>query len=97
METPFEEMGCYRAWQYTLSGNREPERVLAAAISPGFLPTLGIAPARGRAFAADEYTAVKERAVILNDRLWRRWFAADPAVIGRTLTLDGSGSTVIGA
>src|SRR5579883_3339775 len=74
MDTPFEEMGCYRAWQYTLSGDRQPERVLSVAVSPGFLHTLGLAPSRGRAFTADEYTIGKEHAVILSDRLWRRWF-----------------------
>jgi hypothetical protein len=95
MQTPFEGMGCYRAWQYTLSGSREPERVLSAAISPGFLRTLGIAPVRGRAFTDDEYRVGKEHAVILSDRLWRRWFAADPAVIGKTVTLDGAPCTVV--
>jgi putative ABC transport system permease protein len=95
-DTPFEEMGCYRAWQYTLSGNREPERVSAAAIAPGFLRTLGIAPLRGRAFTDGEYAPGQEHAVILSDRLWYRWFAGDAAAIGRTVTLDGSPYTVVG-
>src|SRR5262249_62124906 len=50
----------------------------------------------GRGFARGEDHAGADHVVVLSDALWRRRFEADPAVLGRSLTLDGEPYTVIG-
>ena len=96
LSNPFAEMGSYNSWEYTLSGDGEPERLTAVVISPGVLPVLRIQPSLGRAFTDQEYVTGKEHAVILSDHLWRRRFAADPAILGRSITLDGYPYAVVG-
>ncbi|MBI2510415.1 MAG: ABC transporter permease [Opitutae bacterium] len=61
-----------------------------------FLPTLGIQPSLGRGFTAAEENAAASKVVVLSDRLWRARFHADPAVLGRTVTLDRVPHTIIG-
>jgi len=65
-------------------------------VTDGFFRTLGIAPALGREFVRDETLPQNQRAIILTDGLWRRAFAADPGVIGRSLRLDDENLTVVG-
>ena len=65
-------------------------------VSANFFHTLGVAPAIGRDFTAAEDTPAGWQVVILSDGLWRRRFDADPAVIGRVITLNGGAFTVIG-
>src|SRR4030095_14579798 len=69
------------------------ERVHVTDVTPGFLPLLGVTPARGRMFGASDLGLP---VVILTDTLWRTKLAADPAVIGRRVVLGGRAHTVIG-
>ena len=64
--------------------------VAALAVSPAFLSVLGVAPALGRDFRAEEETVGRHRVVLLTDALWRRRFGADSAIVGRTLSFDGN-------
>jgi len=80
---------------FVLAGDR-PERLLGGTVSPGFFEVLGIRPALGRTFAADEETAGRDQVVILADGLWKRRFGSDPAVLGRTITLNGASFLVAG-
>src|SRR5262249_37037590 len=57
---------------------------------------LGIPPALGRDFRADEETYGRHRVVLLSDALWRNRFDADPAMVGRSITLDGTAYDVVG-
>ena len=56
-------------------------------VSENFFPLLGVQPEVGRQFSADECTVNGPKAVILSHGLWQRRFAADPAIVGRPLTL----------
>ena len=96
LDTPFAEIAYYRAWQYTVSGGAEPERVYAAAVSAGFLHVLGLAPARGRSFTEEDLVDGKNDVALLSDELWRRRLSADPGVLGQTITLDGYPCTIVG-
>jgi putative ABC transport system permease protein len=80
---------------FVLAGDR-PERLLGGTVSPGFFEVLGIRPALGRTFAADEETAGRDQVVILAHGLWKRRFGSDPAVLGRTITLNGASFLVAG-
>jgi putative ABC transport system permease protein len=83
------------AWM-NLSGDGEPERLSAIVASPGFLSVLGIAPSLGRDMRAEEEVAGNERVVLLTDGFWRRRFGSDPAIVGRTVTLNDKAVTVVG-
>ncbi len=79
-----------------LTGAGEPERVDVAIVTANFLPLFGVMPAYGRNFLDAEEVANGPHVVMLSDRLWRRRYGADPAVVGRTIQLDGVAHTVVG-
>jgi predicted permease len=79
-----------------LTGTGEPERVRPLQASPAFLSVIGVAPALGRDFRAEEETFGRHRVVLLSDALWRRRFGADPSVVGRTVAFDGNAFEVVG-
>ena len=81
---------------YNLTGIGEPERVRPLEVTPQFLGALGISPALGRDFRAEEETVGRHRVVLLSDALWRRRFGADPSVVGRTVAFDGRAFEIIG-
>jgi predicted permease len=80
----------------SLTGAGEPERIHSALISPEFLPAIGIQPAMGRNFRADEGRTGGENVVMITDDLWRNRFGGDPNALGREITLDGEGYTIVG-
>ena len=87
--TSFETMaGFYKATsQLNLTGMGAAEQVTVGNVTPEFFPALGIAPVAGSLhLPADAGT---RHLLILNERTWRTRFAADPAIVGRTLRLDG--------
>ena len=77
----------------TLTQLGAAERVNVTDVTPGFLPLLGVAPARGRMFEAND---VSQPVVILTHAFWRAKFAADPAAIGRHMVLGGRAHTIVG-
>ena len=87
--TSFERMSAYSGASVTLTGSGDPAQIRGGRVTPDFFDTLGVAPARGRVFAAANGQAGGERVVILAHGLWTRRFGADPSVIGRTITLNG--------
>src|SRR5438094_278314 len=92
----FDEIAMIRSWYPTLIANGQPERIPAMRVSANFLRTLGVAPALGRDFAAADDTPAGWHVLILSDGLWRRRFNADPAVIGRVVTMNDQPYTVGG-
>ena len=65
-------------------------------ITPDFFQTLGVPPALGRAFAAEEGTGGHDRVVILTDSLFQRRFGGNRSVLGRSILLDGAPHIVVG-
>ena len=96
----FSSMAAYTlmpaAGAYNLTGNGEPERVRPLEVSPAFLSVIGVTPAFGRDFRAEEETVGRHRVVLLSDALWRRRFGADPSVVGRTIAFDGNPFEIVG-
>ena len=80
----------------TLTGLDEPLRLSVVAVTGDLLTRLGRAPALGQGFVLDDERPRAEPSAILSHALWRRRFGADPAMIGRTLLLDGVAHTVRG-
>jgi len=92
----FEAVAVLRAWQPTLVGGAEPERLEGQQVSSEYFRVLGVVPALGRAFEPGDDRLNGPSVVILSDPLWRRHFAADPGVVGRQVTLDERAYTVLG-
>ena len=65
-------------------------------MSPNFFATLGVTPARGRAFLTGAAAPDDDGSAIVSDRLWRTSLNADPAVVGQSITLDGLPHTIVG-
>jgi predicted permease len=93
----FEDIASIRAVRnFNLIGAGEPERLFAAGVSANLFPVLRVSPIVGRAFTEDEDEIGHEQVAILTYGLWKRRFAGDPAVVGRTISLSGTPYTVVG-
>jgi ABC-type antimicrobial peptide transport system permease subunit len=79
-----------------LIGQGEPERLSGVPVSENFFQVLGVQPQIGRLFTAAECKWHGPRAVLLSHGLWARRFGSDPAIAGRTLTIDDAPVTVAG-
>jgi hypothetical protein len=65
-------------------------------VADRFFEKLGVEAQLGRVFTAGDYRPDAPRVVILSHKLWRNRFGADPAIIGRVISLDGKAHTVVG-
>ena len=72
------------------------ERVNGCAVSGNYFALLGITPLHGRLFGPGEDHLGRNQVVVLGYRFWQRRFGGDPAMVGRTLRMDGEPVTVIG-
>jgi len=92
----FDEMALIRSWIPTLITNGQPERISGMRVSANFFHMLGVKPVLGRDFTGAEDTPDGWRVVMLSDGLWRRRFGADPAAIGRVITMNDRPYTIVG-
>ena len=60
------------------SSHREPEQAEAIAVTPGFLPMLGVAPRLGRNFSNTEATSGNDHVALISDEFWRSRFKRRP-------------------
>ncbi len=65
-------------------------------VEPSLFPLLGVQPAFGRIFRPEETEPGRNREVILSDFVWRRLFNADPAILGKALTIREQAWTIVG-
>jgi putative ABC transport system permease protein len=92
----FEAMAAQKLDGFILTGNGEPRRLPGRMVSASFFDLLGLKPALGRFFNANEDLPRAERTVVLAHHLWRDRFGADPAILGRSILLDNVPHTVVG-
>jgi predicted permease len=94
--TTLDHLAAYSSIDAQLTGRGEPLQVRALDVSPNFFATLGVGPARGRAFLTGAAAADDDGTAIVSDRLWRTSLEADPAMVGRSITIDGRARTIVG-
>jgi putative ABC transport system permease protein len=96
--TVFEHLAATHKESRNLSGipGRDPEHVSCASVTRNFFNVIGLGAEIGRTFTEDEDKVGASPVVVLSDRLWRRVFNADPAVLGRPITLHDQSFTVVG-
>jgi putative ABC transport system permease protein len=92
----FEEMATSNPYSFDFTGVGDPEKLYSALVSKGFFNILQVKPLYGRYFTDEEYEPGRNHTVVMSYGLWQRRFGADPAVIGRVLTLNGAPYTVVG-
>jgi predicted permease len=92
----FERMAIYRYRQLNLTGQTEPDALLAAVVSPEFFDVLGVRPIAGRAFGPGDDEAGRANIVLLSEKMWKSRFGGDAAIVGRSIALNGEPHTVIG-
>jgi putative ABC transport system permease protein len=96
--TVFEDMAILSGIaNYNLTGDGEPERLLAARIPANLFSLLRVRPALGRrGFTEDENQPGQDHVVILSHGLWQRRYAGDAGIVGRTIRLENFPHTVVG-
>ena len=72
-----------------LTSGGEPERIGTIRVSSNLLPMLGVRPALGRLFTADEDRAGAAGTALLAHGTWRRRYGGDPSAVGRSLIVNG--------
>jgi putative ABC transport system permease protein len=92
----FDSLAAYEPWQPTITGRGEPERFNGQSVTWQYFRALGVPPALGRDFIESDDHFHGPNVAILSDGLWHRRFAADRAIVGREIVLDGDLYTVIG-
>jgi predicted permease len=92
----FSDMAAVYGVGFNLAGINQPENISGEAVSTNFLSLLGVRPILGRDFDAAEEKAGAAPVVLLNYQLWQSKFGGDNNVLGRIITLDGRGFTIIG-
>jgi len=106
--TQFKEFAGAIALSGTLTGDGPPERITSAYVTSNLLSLLGVQPAVGRTHVAEDAFPIDPQMfgqpdpklppgkVVLSYGLWQRRFGGDPSVVGRTISMDGWGSQVVG-
>ncbi|MFL5378985.1 MAG: ABC transporter permease [Myxococcales bacterium] len=92
----FSRVGTWASTGANLTTSSQPVHVTMGLGSASLLPTLGISPAVGRWFSADEETPGRDRVLVLSHELWRSKFGADPGAVGKTVTVDGNPYEIVG-
>ena len=93
----FSGLVAYFQQPFSLSDDSQSERVIGQIVSGNYFAALGVRPALGRFFLPEEdRTPGTHPVVVIGHGLWRRRFGADPAVIGKTVGLNGYRYTVVG-
>jgi putative ABC transport system permease protein len=96
----FSGLAGWAQYSYVLQGGDRAEQITGAAVTANFFAVLGVKPALGRTFLADEdgidHPADASRVCVIGYRVWRESLGADPNVLGRTVLLNQIPYAVIG-
>ena len=92
----FEQMALAQSRTLTLTGRGQPQRVDVLRTQSSLLTMFGAKTLLGRTLLPEEDRPGKPPVAILTNRAWERLFNADPAIVGKGITLDGNPYTVAG-
>ncbi len=86
----------YGVGDANLVRNGDAVRLSMVPVTQNFFSMLGVQPELGRSFTAEECAADPTNVVMLSHALWRSEFASDPAIVGKSITLNDTPQTVVG-
>jgi predicted permease len=92
----FESIALFQGTQRNLTGDGDPERILGMRVSRSLFDVLRVPPAYGRVFLEEEDLPGASQTVVLSHSLWARRFGSDPALVGRSVQLNGESVEVVG-
>jgi predicted permease len=93
----FSAVAAYSPNTYAVSDGRRSRRVMGERVSYNYFQTLGVRPALGRFFIAEERAGrATATSVVISHALWQRDFAAAPDAIGAPLRVNGEVLTIVG-
>jgi len=96
-QTSFDSIAVFRGQSYNLTGaGAAAERLNGAQISANMLPTLGLEPALGRSFTAEEDQENGPPAAMISQGFWQRRYDGSRDVLGHTVTLSGVAYDIVG-
>src|SRR6516225_2415621 len=86
----------YEGHEFNLSGVGQPVRLTGALVSAEFFDVLGARPELGRTFLSGEDIPGQDSYVVLSHAIWQQYFGSDPAIVGRSIRLEGISRQVVG-
>lgn len=92
----FEGLAAVRLHDYTLTGDGEPVLVVAGTVTSNLFSLLGAKPLLGRGLSPGDDAPSSPAVTVLGERLWRSRYGGDPAIVGKSVTLDDQPCTVVG-
>ena len=92
----FDHIASFSSTLVATSGDGDPEHLDGEVVSPEYFRALRVTAFAGRTFTAEEDTIDADPATVISARLWRRRFAADPAVVGKTMIINDAPLTIVG-
>jgi predicted permease len=92
----FTDMGAHRSADFNFTGSGQPEQVSGEYVTSSVFHVLGVSPFLGRGFLPEEDRRGAACAVMLSYGFWKSRFAADPNILGRSLTLNAVSCAVVG-
>jgi predicted permease len=92
----FSAIAVFRSYAFSLTGSGEAVQVSGEFVSSDLFPLLGVKPLIGRSFASEEDQIGAGPVALISAGLWQRKFGSAPDILGKGITLDGKGYTVVG-
>ena len=92
----FQDMAYLADTRSNLTGGVQPEQVDEQNVSSNFFDVLGARFALGRGFTAANGVKGNDDVVVLSHALWRDQFGSDPAIVGKSLELNGTKCAILG-
>ena len=92
----FADMAATAEVSFNLTGDAEPERVTAYAVTANFFPLFGVQPLLGRSFLPEEDRPGSNKVVVLSYSLWQTRYGGDAQILNRDILLNGEKHSVVG-
>lgn len=93
--TAFTGIAAFYRLGMTLTGGREPQRLLAASVEPNLFSLLGVAPELGPGLPANDFSSAAD-GVVISHRLWQEQLGGNEAVVGRNLRFSDQSRRILG-
>jgi predicted permease len=92
----FEALATFSGTDFIVTEHGDPERIIGSAVTASLFKVLGVTPIVGRPLSGEDAQSGAPPVAVLAESLWVRGFGGDPAVVGRSITLNGTRHRIVG-